>query len=950
MRVRVLGGVAVGDDGLMKPIGAPRPRLILALLASRHGSFVGDDVLIEAIWGDDAPASSRTALQTYVSALRDELEPDRRRREPGRFIVSGGDGYSLQCDVDDLDSTRFVALIDRARSAHTHDPDAAVALLDEALGLWADPPFGQYADQPWAIGAATRLKDLHASAHESRFGLALEAGAEGELLAAMDHAVAQYPYRERLAGQRILSLYRSGRQRAALEQYALTRQRLLDDLGLDPGRELQLLERAILAQDPALRMRERDTSIATKVRLPDAPTARQLVGRDDEIHRVTALVRRERCVSIVGPGGAGKSALAANVAHELESVFGERIHHVDVGELSGRDVLRSLAAGVRVVEHPLAPLADCITDAIGDQPTLLIMETCEVAVDEVSTVVSAVASAPGAHFVITSQVPLHLQMEHVVRLGPLKPDAAVTLLTRSRASTRHDPAQLIAIADRLDRLPLGLELAAGRLDALGADELLRELDAGADRLSGAADRPARQRSVRLAVEWSLGLLDDDLRRTLSTLVVFSSPFSIDSARAVTGDMENIVRSVSELCDRSLIERLASGPTRFRIPDSVRDVIRRTADPADLAAARVRLSEVCLESAQSVVFGAEAAVELDQLHDEVVPAIDHFAELGDQRQLLLAGLLGIFFIESGRISEGREHLRRALESHGDAPEVVRMLTSAQLGFLAWYQGDLIACRRLLGGVMDLLDRGVAPGFLAAASGCLAFLEHRFDDAAADLCAAADAASGDTKQRMLLLHLSGNASWYAGDHTEAIVRYRTQREISRAVNDRFHTAQALRFEAMVAAQIGDVEAGWRWAERSLTMSKEIADSVSLAQSEAAAAAVTSMAGVFDEALDHATSAIRASLHHFDVFALRTVLPIAADGSLRGGDAVTAARLIGWYLDLLDRTGQTPSPATAHLPDIADRSREAVGAVEFARLGAKGASVRVGDLAALAASIPR
>ena len=113
---------------------------------------------------------------------------------------------------------------------------------------------------------------------------------------------------------------------------------------------------------------------------------------------------------------------------------------------------------------------------------------------------------------------------------------------------------------------------------------------------------------------------------------------------------------------------------------------------------------------------------------------------------------------------------------------------------------------------------------------------------------------------------------------------------------------------------------------------------------------MAGVFDEALDHATSAIRASLHHFDVFALRTVLPIAADGSLRGGDAVTAARLIGWYLDLLDRTGQTPSPATAHLPDIVDRSREAVGAVEFARLGAKGASVRVGDLAALAASIPR
>ena len=110
---------------------------------------------------------------------------------------------------------------------------------------------GPYSDEGWAIGTATRLRALHASAHESRFGLALEAGVEGELLGAMDQAVTQYPYRERLAGQRILSLYRRGEQREALAQYAATRQRLLDDLGLDPGRELQLLERAILAQDPA---------------------------------------------------------------------------------------------------------------------------------------------------------------------------------------------------------------------------------------------------------------------------------------------------------------------------------------------------------------------------------------------------------------------------------------------------------------------------------------------------------------------------------------------------------------------------------------------------------------------------------------------------------------------------------------------------------------------------
>ena len=113
---------------------------------------------------------------------------------------------------------------------------------------------------------------------------------------------------------------------------------------------------------------------------------------------------------------------------------------------------------------------------------------------------------------------------------------------------------------------------------------------------------------------------------------------------------------------------------------------------------------------------------------------------------------------------------------------------------------------------------------------------------------------------------------------------------------------------------------------------------------------MAGAHDDALAHATDAIRVSLHHFDVFALRTVLPIAADAGLRADDPVTAARLLGWYLDLLDRTGQTPSPATSHLAEIVDRSRAAVGAIEFARLGAAGASARLGEIALLAAAIPR
>ncbi len=140
MRVMVLGGVSVVDNnGRAALVKSPRPRLLLALLASRHGSVVRESELIEAIWADDPPASVRTAVQTYVSALRD----DRPRRSPGRFVAREGRGYALRSDVEELDVALFDAHIDRARQEHLDNRDEAVRLLDRALDLWLDPPFGE---------------------------------------------------------------------------------------------------------------------------------------------------------------------------------------------------------------------------------------------------------------------------------------------------------------------------------------------------------------------------------------------------------------------------------------------------------------------------------------------------------------------------------------------------------------------------------------------------------------------------------------------------------------------------------------------------------------------------------------------------------------------------------------------------------------------------------------
>ena len=143
----------------------------------------------------------------------------------------------------------------------------------------------------------------------------------------------------------------------------------------------------------------------------------------------------------------------------------------------------------------------------------------------------------------------------------------------------------------------------------------------------------------------------------------------------------------------------------------------------------------------------------------------------------ASLLGMLFVEQGRITEGREQLAAALDGHAGAPDIIRLMRPSQLGFLAWYQGDLSATQRVLADVVRLVERLPDPGFGAVVSGCLAFVEHRFDDASEALGAAADAGTGATRQRMLVLHMAGNAAWYAGEHELAASRYRRQRELAR-----------------------------------------------------------------------------------------------------------------------------------------------------------------------------
>lgn len=240
MEFRILGPLEVLVNGDPVSLGGPRPRSVLAVLALHPNHVVSRDRLIDEIWGESPPETAQTALQVHVSQLRKVLGADRIETRPP--------GYRLRLEPKELDVDRFDQLVREARGASAAE---AAEWLREALDLWRGPPLADL-DDMLARPERARLDEERLSALELRVAADLDLGRHVELIPELEGIVREHPLRERLRGQLMVALYRSGRQADALDVYR-TGQRLLDEeLGLQPGEELRRLERAILEQDPAL--------------------------------------------------------------------------------------------------------------------------------------------------------------------------------------------------------------------------------------------------------------------------------------------------------------------------------------------------------------------------------------------------------------------------------------------------------------------------------------------------------------------------------------------------------------------------------------------------------------------------------------------------------------------------------------------------------------------------
>jgi YVTN family beta-propeller protein len=238
---RILGSLEVSAGDRQLELGSRKQRSVLAMLVLRAGNVVSTDALVDGLWGERPPATAAKSLQVYVSRLRKVLGED--------AIVTRSPGYALPAEPEQVDLGRFERFVEEAAR---EPPTAAAAKLREALALWRGPALADVAEEPFAQVEVPRLEELRLAALEDRIDADLALGRHATVVAELEGLVRSYPYRERLRGQLMLALYRSGRQADALEAYREARNTLAEQLGLEPGSDLRDLERQILSQDSSL--------------------------------------------------------------------------------------------------------------------------------------------------------------------------------------------------------------------------------------------------------------------------------------------------------------------------------------------------------------------------------------------------------------------------------------------------------------------------------------------------------------------------------------------------------------------------------------------------------------------------------------------------------------------------------------------------------------------------
>ncbi|MEV8401491.1 BTAD domain-containing putative transcriptional regulator [Streptomyces niveus] len=592
LRVALLGAFQVSRGGAALPVAGARLRSLVVRLALAGGRAVTESALVDAVWGEEPPTGPAHALHSLVSRLRRALgSADDVALLPG--------GYRLALDADDVDVLRFERLVatgrDRVRAG---DPLAGAAVLGEAVALWGERPGAEpVAVAEVAPAAATRLAQLSVEAVADLAEAELALGRTEEAAARLTALLADHPVHERAVALLMDALDAQGRQAEALARYERVRETIADVLGADPGAALRERHLRLLRA-------ERPAPVADPVgrrpgNLPAPLTS--FVGRDADLARIDTLLTSGRLVTVLGPGGAGKTRLAVEAARRQRDRDG--VWLIDLAPVTdpakvGTAVLAGTpprAGGMfQARPHDSGDELDVLVDQLGFRESLLLVDNCEHLIDAVAQLFAALLSrCPGLRVLATSREPLAIDGEALVPLGPLAlpgPDdgveqarrtASVRLFSERAAVVRPDfdvdgttLPDVLRLVRGLDGLPLALELAAARLRTLSLPALA---DGLSDRFrlltTGSRAALPRHRTLRAVIAWSWELLGEHERTVAERVSVLPGGVTPASATALCAGTEvpaaGIPDLLAALVDRSLLQ-LAPEPGRYRMLETLRE--------------------------------------------------------------------------------------------------------------------------------------------------------------------------------------------------------------------------------------------------------------------------------------------------------------------------------------------------------------------------------------------
>ncbi|WP_158273794.1 BTAD domain-containing putative transcriptional regulator [Micromonospora sp. RP3T] len=554
--VTVLGAVRVHDGGTPVALGPAKQRALLALLALHVGENLPIETLARSLWGDRPPPSGSRLLHTYVARLRRALEPASPRHARTNVIVSAPRAYRLQLHPDQVDLPRFRRLTEAARVlARRAHRTTAFALLTAAVAGWSDPDLTDLrALLPGSeTVAALRREWVNAGLGLVRLGLDLDR--PDEVLAVAARLAAAEPLHEAVQAGYVSVLARTGRRATARDRLAEITARLTAELGIEPGPELAVagreLRRGRVPRRPRTPPPARDAARGGPSEPDPAPDDADLIGREADLAALSDLLAEQRVVTVAGPAGGGKSALAAAVARRVGEGYADAVVTVDLAAArTPADALRAVRRRVRRTGPDPAPVARLLAD----RHLLLVLDNIDRLTDTCAGLVHDVVRAGRRVTVlVTSREPLGLPYESVWRLPPLPalttgPDGvrgmpAVQLFARRAARARpgfelgvEEIGTVATICGLVDRLPLAVELAAERMADRTPDELLRHLDNPLATLEPPRrpGQPASGRSLSAALHRSLDCLTPAERWCFVRLGGLPRLFGLDEVDRVCG--------------------------------------------------------------------------------------------------------------------------------------------------------------------------------------------------------------------------------------------------------------------------------------------------------------------------------------------------------------------------------------------------------------------------------